>query len=157
MEKILTFGLAPDQLAALLALGQADAADVAGASPGPAPVLQEWLTTPVVGSPTSADGGPPLTFAQLLEQSEVPLALLRAGKEQAKRLVAGSDSDAERAAGTALYYAVIARAMIVHRVRITTHSARQLAEGMRQLRDMPWVPTSVRDLLAQGIAASKDE
>ena len=45
----------------------------------------------------------------------------------------------KRAAATAVYYAAIGAALVLHRHRITQHSYAKLDEGFAELQDKPWM------------------
>lgn len=141
-------GLESSRLARLLAIGSDEkvAADGGRVSPSTEAVLREVLAgeaAPVAGA------GP---VGRLLLDPATDLATLQTLKDYGKAMVRRSASEAERAAGTAVYYAAIAAAVVFHATRITRHSYPHLAEGLVKLDAKPWLPQDLRDLFAKARA-----
>lgn len=132
-----TSGLAPGQLARLLALG----VDKLAASPAPpdeADALRRLLASPADTTATTA--------GHALEDPATEPALIERIKRQAKDQARTADRPAERAAATAVYYAAIAHALLHQGRRISRHSPETLNASFADLEGRPWMPPALRRL-----------
>jgi len=159
-----TYGLRPEDLARLLETGLSD-----GHLPpaqrqihGKAQLLEAMLTGTLPFDTATADALPAIVGRLCkdllpLEGKSVGEALLDPGskvevlkriKEYGKRIGQRERTEAEHAAGTAVYYGAIASALVHHDERITSHSYEYLRDAFRNLSGQPWVPGPLSRLLA---------
>lgn len=132
----------PDQLVRLLNVGvEQDQAPADPASAGEA--VEDVLSL----AWTAASG--PAAVGELLLASRTDLTTLRALKDHAKDAARREPCPDERGAWTLVYYAAMAAAWTHHREIITHHPIDRLREGMANLRDKPWTPRPVAELLEE--------
>jgi hypothetical protein len=74
------------------------------------------------------------------------LAVVKCLKEYGKWLVRQATGKEERAAGTAIYYAAIAAAIVFHQERITELPSATLRESFAEMLKEPWIPQELKDL-----------
>jgi hypothetical protein len=92
-----------------------------------------------------------LTFADLLNQPNPPLALLGMVKSFAKSLRLRRNSPLPPEVATALYYAAIAAALLRHRHRLSKLDDSTLADGFRWASVQEWIPEGMRLLFEAAI------
>ncbi len=139
-----------EQLARLLAAAMDGNDPAADDDTNKAETLAEALTSPLPGLPG-------LRVWEVLVASDEPaIDALQAVKDLGRRL-ARSPSELDRPAGTVLYYAAIARALRVHRRRITRHDPQSLALNLADLAGRGWIPSEVRGILSAGQAACAEQ
>jgi hypothetical protein len=130
----------PDQLVRLLKVGvERDDAPADPTSVGQA--VDDVLSL----SWTTASG--PATVGELLLAAETDVTTLRALKDHAKDAARRERCPDERGAWTLVYYAALAAACARHGKIITNHSPKTLREGMASLREKPWTPRPLAELL----------
>lgn len=157
-----TYGLSPEQLARLMALGleETHRHGRLATTRQPAQAVQEILTSKLPLNPANPDSLPavlkrscdeflPLadqTIRDLVMNRETDLALLKSLKDYAKQLVRQDDSEGTRAAATVLYYSAIASALVFHRQKISQHSYQKLDKSFTELGEKLWVPPEMKEL-----------
>jgi hypothetical protein len=67
-------------------------------------------------------------------------------KNYGKTLVRAAESEPEKAASTAIYYAAIAAALVYHQQRITSLPDPQLSDGLSVLAAKVWIPDELKAL-----------
>jgi len=146
-----TFELDSRQLASLLEMAQCTSGDL----------LNELLVRIVSLDPADADSVPAVTGSpgdaldgctgrtvrEVLLDPATGVAALAALKDYAKCIVRRARTEAERAAGTALYYAAIAAALVSHNERVTEYSPQKLADGLAGMSGRDWLPPEIKALL----------
>ena len=163
-----TYGLSPQQLARLLAIGlqDPDRASRAHVTGTPADMLRDMLTDDLSLDPTVSDSFPavlnrpcdemlasagrPLVYVLLNRTTD--LTVLKTLKDYAKELVSRGDSEAEKSAATAIYYAAIASALVFHQHKISHHSYEGLDKAFTKLERKPWVWPELKDLFQKAQA-----
>lgn len=162
MKKETTYGASSEGLSRLLPIGveKPHAGENPGSDPTPAELLQKILTDKLPLDPAVPHSLPAVlkwpghellaasghTMAHLLLSSETDLAVIKTIKDYGKELVRRGASDCERAAGTAIYFAAIASALVFHQERITQHSNEKLHEAFSKLQQKPWIPSELGNL-----------
>ncbi|NQT83630.1 hypothetical protein HQ563_11435 [bacterium] len=91
------------------------------------------------------------TMAHLLLTSETDLAVIKTIKDYGKELAQRRDTDSEQIAGTAIYYAAIASALVFHQHRITQYPPEKLHEAFSKLQQKPWIPSELMGLFEKAI------
>lgn len=91
------------------------------------------------------------TMAHLLLNPKTDLAVIRTIKDYGKELARRGDTDGEQVAGTAVYYAAIASALVFHRHRITQYPLEKLHEAFSRLRQKPSIPSELKRLFEKAI------
>lgn len=148
-----TFGLHPAQMARVLAIG----ADVQAASGpqrmgDPGQTLRHLLDGQLCLNGPLADAlGRILderncTTEELLLDPETDAGTIETIKEYGKGLTLCSGDGAVCAAGTALYYAALASALVFHDRKISKHTYRRISAGLAALSRRTWIPTELTDL-----------
>jgi hypothetical protein len=164
-----TYGLSPERLARLLAIGLQSADDLNNLSTGrgPGEILMEMLTLELPLGPAVPDSLPAVlnrpcdemlgvarqTLRDLLLDSKTDLAVIKTLKDYGKKLVRRGGPEAKQAAATVIYYAAIASALVFHAHKITQHSCQTLREAYAELEQKPWVPPELKDLFRRAKAA----
>ena len=171
MKEETTYGLSPDRLARLLALGlqgsENEEESPEDQSSGEA--LQAMLDRGLSVDPATPDSlaavlkRPPdevaagtQTMGDSLLGSETDLEIIKTLKDHGKELVRSVDSEAKKAAATAVYYAAIGSALVFHDQKITQHSREKLAEAFADLEQKDWIPSELRDLFGKAKAACQE-
>ncbi|MFO7898728.1 MAG: hypothetical protein R6V58_06670 [Planctomycetota bacterium] len=153
----LTSDLTPRQLADLLGMARE-----AAAPDSPADALEALLGAPISADPASPAAPPAVLgracdelrphagrrIGDVLTGGDADLAALTTLKDYGKALVGLAELEAHRAAATALYYAAIAAALVLHGERISRYDLGELCEGFAALEAKPWLPPELADLLA---------
>lgn len=85
-------------------------------------------------------------FGDLLAHPAPPMGLLELCKRFGKKLAQDTDQDLPREVGAALYYAAIAKALMLDQ-RITTLDTEALRTGLRWHADQPWITPELRVLM----------
>jgi len=163
-----TFGLSPERLARLLAIGleSSEGQHNSGATRSPADVLQEMLTGKLPLDLAMPDSLPAVlkrpcdellavagrTMCDVLLNSGTDLAVIKALKNYGKELVRCGGPKAKQAAATVIYYAAIGSALVFHQNRITGHSYEKLEETYADLQQRPWIPSELKDLFRRALA-----
>jgi hypothetical protein len=93
----------------------------------------------------------------LLLNRTTDLAALKTLKDHAKELVSRADSEAKKAAATAICYAAIASALVFHGSTITRHSYSKLRKPYQDLEQKPWIPSDLKDLFKKAQAACQEK
>ena len=151
-----------EQLAALMAYARRQAA---WRAEDLADILRHQLSTPVVldlrelASATDEtlhlvdrpQGVMLGTFDDLLHEPRTPPDLLRLAKDFAKSADARLDDPLPPEIATALYYAVIAAALVHHGQRITDLGGQPLHRGMGWVLARPWVDERTKSLLQKAL------
>lgn len=172
MKNDTTYGLSPELLARLLAVGLPDnnAQGNTGASRTPAQVLQDMLHGKLPLDPALPDSlhavlnwpsdkvlaATDRTVNDLLLDSSTDLAVLKTLKDYAKALVRRGGPQTKQAAATVVYYGAIASALVFHRRRITEHSYEKLREAYEELERKAWIPSELKDLFQRARSFCKE-
>jgi hypothetical protein len=152
----------PSQLAALLHLADADAADQCKATDDEKRAALAFLLARPVHAESGLDAiadvlGRKCPAIEPLEGAEIGAALLgpaasadarRVLKDYARALAAESTGPAERIAARSVYYLAIAGALVHCEAKITNHSHRKLAIALAALCAKPWIEGPTEKLLA---------
>lgn len=162
MEKETTYGLSPEQLARLLAMGlnQEDDRQSGEDSSTRADVLEEMLTSELSLDPAVPRSLPAVlkrpceelpgvtgrTLGQLLLNPQCDLGIIRTLKDYGKAMSRARAPEAEQAAAVIIYYAAIASALLFHGQRITQHSWGKLHAAYAQLNRKPWITPELKEL-----------
>jgi hypothetical protein len=93
-----------------------------------------------------------MTFANLLQLPQPPLSLLRRAKVFAKACKLDSDGPLPEEVATAIYFAVIAAALIRCGERISRLNDVALAAAMRWVLAKEWVDDMILELMKQSLA-----
>lgn len=157
-----TYGLSPEQLARLMALGLEETRGHGrfATTREAAQAVQEILTSKLPLNPANSDSLPavlnrscaeffPLadrTMGDLIMNRETDLAMLKSLKDYGKQLVGQDDSEGTRAAATVLYYSAIASALTFHRQKISQHSYQKLDKSFTELEEKIYVPPEIKEL-----------
>ena len=173
MKDNTTYGLSPEQLARLLAIGlqDPDRASRAHLTGTPADMLRDMLADDLSLDPTVSDSlpavlkrpcdemlasaGRPLGY--LLLNRTTDLAVLKTLKDYAKELVSRGESKAGKAAATVIYYAAIASALVFHGSKITRHSCGALQKSYKDLERKEWIPSDSKDLFKKAKAVCREK
>ncbi len=171
MEEETTYGLSPEQLARLLAMGldEKDNRDSGERSRTNSDILQDMLMSELALDPAMPESVPAVlkrpceelsgvaghTLGQLLLSPETNLAVIRTLKDYAKALSRRGAHEPEHAAVVIIYYAAIASALVLHGQKITRHSYETLLEAFSQLAKKNWVSTELRELFRKGREACR--
>ena len=169
MKEETTYGMNPERIARLLAIGleTADAEDDLSDSRTTAEVLREMLESKLPLDPTIPDSLPAVldrpcddllpppsqTLQDLLLDSQTGLTVVKALKDYSKELTRRRREEATRAAATVIYYASIANALVFHDKRITQHSYGKLQKAYEDLEQKKWIPSDLKRLLKKAKAA----
>jgi hypothetical protein len=157
-----TYGLSPEQLGRLMALGLEgpDAQKRLAATRKPARAFQEMFTNKLPLNPVNPDSLPAVlnrscdeflsvadrTMGDLLLNPETDLVIIKSLKDYGKELVRRGGREAKQAAATTVYYAAIASALVFHREKITQHPYQKLHEAYAELRGKSWVSHQLKEL-----------
>ena len=168
MKEETTYGLSPDRLARLLALGL-QGSEEEEESPeelSSGEVLQTMLDRELSVDPATPDSlaavlkRPPAevavgtqTLGESLLNSETDLEVIKTLKDYGKELVRSGGSEVRKTAATAIYYAAIASALLSHDQKITQHSYAKLQGAFADLEQKDWIPSELRDLFGKAAAA----
>ena len=171
MEEKTTYGLSPDRLVSLLAIGQPRGEGRHNPRAGRtlSDVLQDMLSNELSLDPALPDSLPSVlnwpsdeVFAisgqsmnDLLLDCSTDLAVIKTLKDYAKELVRRGGRGMKQAAATAIYYAAIASALVFHRCKITKYPYPKLQEAYAELRQKSWVPLELKDLFQKAHALCK--
>ena len=171
MEEETTYGLSPEQLARLFTIGQqsGDGHNNPGVGRTLSDVLHDMLKSELPLDPTSPDSLPAVlnwppdevlaaagrTMSDLLLDSRTDLAVLKTLKDYGKELARRGQPGMKQAAATAIYYAVIASALVFHGHKITKYSYRSLQEAYAELEQKPWVSSGLKDLFRRALAVCR--
>ncbi len=172
MKDETTYGLSPEQLARLLAIGLpgSEAQDDTAAPPTPAEVLRDMLESKLTLDPAIPESLPAVlnrpceemlpaagrTISDLLLDSKTDLSVIKAVKDYAKELARRGGTDAQEAAATTIYYAAIASALVFHGHKITRHSYEKLQEAYAELEQKPWGSSELKDLFRKALAICQE-
>jgi hypothetical protein len=150
-----TYGLSPDRLARLLALGLEDKKDRADREEEQtaAEVLEEMLSNKL---PPEEVLGADRTIGSLFLDPKSDLTVIKTLKEYGKELVRRADSEIQKVAATAIYYAAIASALVFHQKKITRHSYAKLQKAYEDLEQKKWIPSDLKRLLKKAKAACQE-
>jgi hypothetical protein len=163
-----TYGLSPERLARLLAMGlqDSDAMESPGAGRPPGEVLQDMLSRELPLDPTISDSVPAVlnrpcnellptggsTIRDLLLSSKTDLAVIKTVKDYGKQLARRGGSEAAQAAVTVFYYSAIASALAFHQHKISQHSYQKLDKAFTELEQKPWVSPELKGLFEKAQA-----
>jgi len=166
-----TYGLSPERLARLLALGlqNDDDQDELLATGTPAEALRKMLARELPLDPAMPDSLPAVlnrpceemlaaagqTMSDLLLDPTSDLTVIEALKDYAKKLVRQGGTEAKQAAATAIYYAAIASALVFHQHKITQHLYEKLHQAYTDLDQKPWIPSELKDLFRRADAVCR--
>jgi hypothetical protein len=169
LEEETTYGLSPEQLARLLAMGlhQEDNAESGEESTTNSDMLQDLLMSELALDPEMPESVPVVlkrpceelsdvagqTLSQVLLSPQTDLAVIQTMKDYGKALSRRGAGEAGRAGAIVVYYAAIASALVFHAHKITQHSYQTLREAYVELEQKPWVPPELRDLFRRAKAA----
>lgn len=165
MEEETTYGLSPEQLARLLAIGleQKDKRMSGQVSRTKSEMLRHMLASELPldqGMPGSLPGVlkrpceelsnvAGQTLGQLLVNPQTDLEVIGTLKDYAKVLSRRRAHEPEHAAAIVIFYAAIASALVFHGEKITRHSNATLREAFSQLASKHWLPMELRGLFQQ--------
>jgi hypothetical protein len=171
VEEETTYGLSPEQLAHLLAMGlhQKDKRGSGEVSRTNSDMLEDMLKSELPLDPAIPESLPAVlkrpceelsdvagqTLSQLLLSPETDLAVIRALKDYGKALSRRGARKSGRAGAIVIYYAAIASALVFHRHKITRHSYETLREALLQLAKKNWISAELRELLRMGREACR--
>ena len=173
MKEGTTYGLSPERLARLLAIGleKGDEEEKPSGERSVAEVLRDALSACPILDPAKLGSLPAVlnrpcaemqavagrTIAELLFDSKTDLAIIRTLKEYGKELARRSGPEAEKAAVTAIYYAAIASALVFHGNKVTQHSCGALQESYEDLEQKEWISPDLKDLFKRAKAACQEK
>lgn len=173
MKHETTYGLSPEQLARLMALGLegADAQKRLSASRKSAQAFQEIFADKLPLDPADPDSLPAVlsrscdeflsaadrNMGDLLLSPETDLAIIKSLKDYGKELVRRGSQETRQAAATALYYGAIASALVFHDDKITQHSYEKLHEAYAELQRKAWIPSGLKELLRKASAVCQQQ
>jgi len=162
MKDETTYGLNPEQLARLLAIGleTTERQEKADAGETPAQALQDMLASALPLDREMPDSIPAVLkrpcdelraaprqpLRDLLLDPTIALPVIETLKDYSKALVRHHATEVNQAAATAMYYAAIANALAFHDQKITQHSYHRLHEAYAELESRPWIPPELKDL-----------
>ncbi len=168
MREDTTFGLTPERLSRILAMGlkNGDGQDDAEVNRAPVQALQGMLSRKVTLDAAEPESLPAIlnrpcdelsaitgrTISELLLDSETDLAVIKTLKDYGKELVRRGAPEARVSAATAIYYAAIASALVFHGHKITRHSYPRLREAYVKLEQEPWMSHELKDLFRRARA-----
>ena len=170
MKEETTYGLSPDRLARLLALGLqgSEKEEESPEDQSPGEVLQGMLDRRLSLDPATPDSlaavlkRPPdevavgaQTMGDSLLGSETDLEVIKTLKDYGKELVRSEGLETRKAAATAIYYAAIGSALLFHDRKITQHSYAKLQEAFADLEQKDWIPPELQDLFQRALAACR--
>ena len=171
VEEETTYGLNPEQLAHLLAMGlhQKDKRGSGEVSRTNSDMLEDMLKSELPLDPAVPESLPAVlnrpceelsdvagqTLSQLLLSPQTDLAVIRTLKDYAKALSRRGAHEPEHAAAIVIYYAAIASALVFHGQKITRHSYETLREAFSQLVEKNWLPTEAKELFRKGEEACR--
>ena len=169
MEEKTTYGLSPERLARLLALGVEgkEAEEKVRAVRTPGEALQEMLSSKLPFDAAHPESIPAVlkrtcdellpfssqTLQDLLLDSETGLPAIKRLKDYGKELVRITKAEAQQTAATVIYYAAIASALVFHQSKITGHSYGKLEEAYGDLEQRRWIPSDLKRLFRRAKAA----
>jgi hypothetical protein len=164
-----TYGLSPERLARLLAIGMKGSDEQKKTRDGrtPGEVLQNILVSTLPFDAAMPDSLPAVlnrlcdeapivvgrSLTDLLLNSRTDLAVIKALKEYSKELVRRGGRESEGAAATAIYYAAIASALVLHQKKVTHLSYEELQEACRDLQQKEWIPSELKGLFRKARGA----
>jgi len=168
-----TYGLSPQRLARLLAIG------IEGACEGEDPaacraltdVLKEMLDNKLPLDPSLPDSLPALlnwtsdqvlaaaghAMSNLLLDPKTDLSVIKVLKDYAKELARRGAPEAKQAAATVIYYAAIASALAFHEHKMSLHSYEKLHEAYIELRKKAWIPPELKGLFRKASEACRQK
>ncbi|MCX5669721.1 MAG: hypothetical protein NTU94_00150 [Planctomycetota bacterium] len=156
MKDARTHGTMPEQLAELLSVAASGSTEEIRLEEAQAALVAAFSAPLLLAAKEAEDGSEAArkmeTVGMALRDPTTEVAIAEVVKAQGKAMADRGDTAAERAAGTVVYYAAIARALLSHNRMITRHSCRDLAKGMRNLADRTWVPDEVKALFRAAFA-----
>jgi hypothetical protein len=171
MKEETTYGLSPDRLARLLALGLqgSEKEEESPEDQFPGEVLEGMLDRRLSLDPATPDSlaavlkRPPdevvagtQTLGDSLLGSETNLEVIKTLKDYGKELVRSGGSEVRKAAATVIYYGAIASALLFHDRKITQHSYAKLEEAFADLEQKDWIPPELQDLFLRALAACQE-
>ena len=171
VEEETTYGLSPEQLAHLLAMGlhQEDDQGSGEGSRTNSDMLQHMLMSELPLDPAMPESVPVVlkrpceelsdvvgqTLSQLLLNSQTGFEVIQTLKDYAKALSRRGTQQPKHGAAAVIYYAAIASALVFHRHKITRHSYETLREAFSQLAKKNRVSTELGELFRKGREASR--
>lgn len=163
-----TYGLSPENLGRLLAMGlkNGDVKEGLGSGHATGEVLQDMLSRELPLDPTMPDSFPAVlkrpcrelrpvadqTVHDLLLNPGTDAAIIETVKEYGKQLAHRAGSEAARVAATTIYYAAIASVLVFHQHKISHHSYEKLDKAFTKLERKPWVWPELKDLFQKARA-----
>jgi hypothetical protein len=163
-----TYGLSPENLGRLLAMGlkNGDAEEGLGSGHATGEVLQDMLSRELPLDPAMPDSVPGVlnrpcrelrpvanqTVQDLLLSPGTDAAIIETVKEYGKQLARRAGSEAARAAATTIYYAAIASVLVFHQHKISHHSYEKLDKAFTKLERKPWVSPKLKNLFEKARA-----
>ncbi len=157
-----TFGLSPEKMSELMRIGSDDHDYKEGITPEQtkSELLADRLSEPLLvdsslskllpsipgllSSVIDIDASEPI--GDLLQNPDVDISLLNKVKHYFNRQSKDSQSKVECAISLALYYGVIASALVFHNNKITKFSHEDLEKAFSSLIDKTWIPESIISL-----------
>jgi len=168
-----TYGLSPERLARLLAIGLQgrDGENNPYAGRTPAEIVREMLASKLPLDPDASDSLPAIlnrackdllalshrTISDLLLHPNTDLAVIKTLKDYGKELVRLRRRETEQAAATVIYYAAIGSALVFHGQKITDHSYPKLRKAYAKLEESPWIPDELKDLFRKARTVCREE
>lgn len=163
-----TYGLSPENLGRLLAMGlkNGDAEEGLGSGHATGEVLQHMLSRELPLDPAMPDSVPAVlnrpcrelrpvanqTVHDLLLSPGTDAGIIETVKEYGKQLARRAGSEAVREAATTTYYAAIASVLVFHQHKISHHSYERLKKSFTVLKRKPWVWPELKDLFQKAQA-----
>ncbi len=162
-----TFGLHSKTLVQLLRLGSAAEARH---DHGQHDMLLHWLSEPLSSDIFKTvswvrindthfldQEGKAIPLGEYLGKETVPLKALNALKELYKYRVVTAKSESEKEVAKAIYYATIARALLLYRTCITRHSSWEVKKAMSHFARRPWIPSALKKLFEQALEDNPED
>jgi hypothetical protein len=103
----------------------------------------------------SPDGPPLTTFGDLLAHPSPTLPLLQLAKDFAKTADNRLEGPLPSPVAVALYYAIIAAALVTHGVKITEIDNAALQNGLEWLQKQHWITSGTRQLAGRALIAAR--
>ena len=163
-----TYGLSPEKLGRLLAMGlkKGDPEKRLDSGHATGEMLQDMLSRELPLDPAMPDSVPAVlnrpcrelrpvanqTVQDLLLNPRTDAAIIETVKEYGKQLARRAGSEAVRAAATTIYYAAIASVLVFHQHKISHHSYEKLDNAFTKLERKPWVWLELKDLFQKAQA-----
>ena len=98
-----------------------------------------------------------MPLGDLLGNRKTRPTVLRRIKDHAKEIGKSAQSETERETALVVYYAAIATALLVHKVKISEHEFRELEQSFGTLSRHKWIPSDLRRLFKKARRYGRDK